>query len=700
MAESRLKVILETSGTGQIKTAMRQTKQLEKEVKDLNGQLKKTSVSSVQAAKGIRGVGTASKNASRSVGLLSKAFAKITIAIAAIKGLTGIFTSTAELETQTRSIQILTGSLEETKKIITELQDFGSVTPFTSPELIETAKRLKAFGVETKKLVATTKRLADVSGATGARLQEVATAYGQIQAKGRLQGEELLQLQERGIALQGELQRMYGLTGEEFTKALSKGKFSAEAVEQAIVNLTKKGGKYADGAIAQSTTLAGKFSTLVDRVVRLAQIIGDALKPAIDFVLTAAINATNQIIRLINFANQLLGIGSENRIANLKKEISDLESGARIRGFEGREARIKRLKEELKGLEGQLKKTVDTGEQLEIVIENIPDLRGDTTPDTEKIKIGDTVGSLKPKLDFTEANELDQLLKDQAESYSQIREQLTRTLEIGKKTSNAQKELLRLEYETFDLKRRIEREVGAANQQELKDLVDKIKLQKELKILERRNASIVDSFTNTFKEGQEIDDAIKGPFEDLAEQTIPMVGQAIRDSIVTALDAAIRGTEDLGKSLQQIASDLLISLGGMFLDAGFAGLGKSLKLPGYAEGGYVTGPTPALIGEGGEPEYVIPQSRMSSALAKYAAGARGESVIEEGGAYGSSSSSTALMEAPTQINISGGVMQIDNQNYIRQDQIPSIMQQASEMGEIRALKRIQQNPSTRRRLGL
>ena len=93
------------------------------------------------------------------------------------------------------------------------MQAFGAVTPFTSTELIETSKRLKAFGFETEQVVDITKRLADVAGATGADLSGIATAFGQIQAKGRLQGEELLQLQERGVALADELKEMYGLTG-------------------------------------------------------------------------------------------------------------------------------------------------------------------------------------------------------------------------------------------------------------------------------------------------------------------------------------------------------------------------------------------------------------------------------------------------------------------------------------------------------
>jgi hypothetical protein len=99
-----------------------------------------------------------------------------------------------------------------------------------------------------------------------------------VQAKGRLQGEELLQFQERGIALQEELRKMYGMTGEEFQKALSKGQVSAKAVEVALANLTSTGGKYANGAIAQSDTLNGRLSTLRDNVdgVALARALAKA----------------------------------------------------------------------------------------------------------------------------------------------------------------------------------------------------------------------------------------------------------------------------------------------------------------------------------------------------------------------------------------------------------------------------------------
>lgn len=229
--------------------------------------------------------------------------------------LSKIFGDTATLQTQTRSLEVLLGSAAKASQIVKELQAYGSVTPFESTELIETAKRLGAFGIAGQRLVEVTKRLGDVAGATGSNLGELATAYGQVVAKGRLQTEELLQFQERGVGIQGELQRMYGLSGQELQKALSDGRVSSEAFEQAIVRLTDKGGKYANGAIAQSDTLNGRLSTLRDTVTSLAQTIGGVLEPALSRILLIATNTVDTINRAMRAA--LLGPQNADTIAQV-----------------------------------------------------------------------------------------------------------------------------------------------------------------------------------------------------------------------------------------------------------------------------------------------------------------------------------------------------------------------------------------------
>ena len=287
----------------------------------------------------LRNINNAARTAQSGINNLQGAVTKLAGAFSVIAAARFTFVKTAELEAQTRSLQVLTGSAEKATQIIQQLQQLGAVTPFTSTELIDAAKRLNAFGIEADRVVETTRRLADVSGATGAELQGLVTAYGQVQAKGRLQGEELLQFQERGIALQKELQAMYGMSGEEFRQALEKGRFSAQAVEVAIKRLTDAGGKYANGAIAQSDTLSGKFSTLQDSIEGVAKRLGTVLTPAMKGVLGLAINIANQINEVFDsiLLQQQLGAnlspGMRNKL--FAQAGTEAEQIARLRGGRG-----------------------------------------------------------------------------------------------------------------------------------------------------------------------------------------------------------------------------------------------------------------------------------------------------------------------------------------------------------------------------
>lgn len=296
-------------------------------------------VDSSNAVSKLREVQTQAQQTERAFGGIAAAVGKLATAFGVIQAARFVFVKTAEVETQTRSLAILAGSAQKAGQIIQELQQLGAVTPFTSTELIDAAKRLQAFGVEADKVVETTRRLADASGATGAELSGLVTAYGQVQAKGRLQGEELLQFQERGIALQEELRKMYGMTGEEFQKALSKGQVSAKAVEIALQNLTNTGGKYANGAIAQSDTLQGRLSTLQDGVDALARRIGQVLTPALKAIFNQAIAVVDAInaalaagrgggfTRSVAGARQFLNIGATSQaVDNIAKGIGQVSS--------------------------------------------------------------------------------------------------------------------------------------------------------------------------------------------------------------------------------------------------------------------------------------------------------------------------------------------------------------------------------------
>ncbi len=249
---------------------------------------------------------------------------KLAAAFALIKTAQFIFVNAADIETQRKSLEVLTGSLSKTNEIIKELQDFGAVTPFKSSELIEQTKRLKAFGFETNELVDTTKRLADVAGATGADLQGIATAFGQIRAKGKLQQEENLQLLERGVDITTELKNITGLQGEAFEKAQRQGKIGADLVNQALINLTNEGGAFFKGASSQATTLNGKLSTLIDSTESLARTIGEQLSPAIKGALDLATKGVVAIEKIFSRFGDIGDVG----LGNVAKAEQDAQRDA------------------------------------------------------------------------------------------------------------------------------------------------------------------------------------------------------------------------------------------------------------------------------------------------------------------------------------------------------------------------------------
>ena len=123
----------------------------------------------------------------------------------------------------------------------------------------------------------------------------------------------------------------------------------------------------------------------------------------------------------------------------------------------------------------------------------------------------------------------------------------------------------------------------------------------------------------------------------------------------------------------------------------------------FAEGGYVSGPTNALVGEGGEPEYVIPESKMRESMARYSRGARGSSVIPDSGVSGTSSEGCGTAVAAP-IDVRYTVERINSVDYVTANQFQRGLQQAAAQGatqgEQRALTTLRQNTSQRRRIGL
>ena len=151
------------------------------------------------------------------------------------------------------------------------INNFADVTPFEDKDTMAAVRQLLAarfsFG-EVKGLARVTGDAASALGSDPAdaamKWQVINRALGQIKSKGRLQGDELLQLQEAGIGTDSYLKAAFG---QNYLKKVSAGQVDATSAINAIVK-----GMDAEfgGAMARmSTTFGGLFSTLVSRPQRV-----------------------------------------------------------------------------------------------------------------------------------------------------------------------------------------------------------------------------------------------------------------------------------------------------------------------------------------------------------------------------------------------------------------------------------------------
>jgi hypothetical protein len=98
-----------------------------------------------------------------------------------------------------------------------------------------------------------------------------------------------------------------------------------------------------------------------------------------------------------------------------------------------------------------------------------------------------------------------------------------------------------------------------------------------------------------------------------------------------------------------------------------------LSVPAFAEGGIVDRPTLAMVGEGGEREYIIPQSKMAAASANFLSGARGGAVIPQASGGGVGSTGKAQISITT-----GPVLQQGGEQYVTLYDLERAMQMTAD----------------------
>lgn len=200
-----------------------------------------------------------------------------TAALVGINSLTDVGRQIVETGSQFENLQVrlenLLGSTEKADVAFTMIKDLASSTPFEVAGLTESFIKLTAMGMQPTE--AQMRSLSDVAANLGGGtevLTGVTTALGQAWAKGKLQGEEIMQLAERGVPVWDALARATGRSVPELQRLSEAGSLGRDVIGQLIDELGRMNAGASDklmntyaGAVANAKDALAEFFDMISK---------------------------------------------------------------------------------------------------------------------------------------------------------------------------------------------------------------------------------------------------------------------------------------------------------------------------------------------------------------------------------------------------------------------------------------------------
>ena len=196
---------------------------------------------------------------------------RLSLPLAAVGGLA--LKQAANFERLQTTLNTLTGSAEEGAAAFEKLVQFSAKTPFQLDELVKVNNTLMGFGLSTNEAFDSLSMLGDIAGIVGGDLQSIGIAFGQAAAEGRVMTRDLRQFINNGVPILDILAESMGVARGQIMDMASEGKITFDILNNAFIDATSEGGKFAGGMEILSQTLNGLFSTLKDNVnIALAEL--------------------------------------------------------------------------------------------------------------------------------------------------------------------------------------------------------------------------------------------------------------------------------------------------------------------------------------------------------------------------------------------------------------------------------------------
>jgi tape measure domain-containing protein len=170
----------------------------------------------------------------------------------------------SQMEQNRIALDQLTGSSKSANKLLADLFTTARKTPFEFAQITDAAKKFLAFGFSVKDTEKNLNAIGNAVSALGGgaeKIDRLTIALGQIQAKGRLQGDELLQLAEAGVPAYEILREKLKLTAADLKNIGNVAIPSKVAIDALVEGMQER---FAGMTSRQSKSFAGLWSSIKD----------------------------------------------------------------------------------------------------------------------------------------------------------------------------------------------------------------------------------------------------------------------------------------------------------------------------------------------------------------------------------------------------------------------------------------------------
>lgn len=180
------------------------------------------------------------------------------------------------------SFGAIMGSAERAQGMLADLADFAAKTPFDLPGLQKSASQLLAVGIEAGRIIPIMETLGDATAGMGTGAEGIAQAVRaltQMEQKGKVTAEEMLQLAEAGVPAWEALAVTMGVSVAQAQDKVTKGGVQVEQVFQALEDKAGPTLQRLTGLMdEQSKTLDGLWNSWKDQA---GQDLARAFEPTV-----------------------------------------------------------------------------------------------------------------------------------------------------------------------------------------------------------------------------------------------------------------------------------------------------------------------------------------------------------------------------------------------------------------------------------